>query len=173
MIDYGVNMLERGLVMYRKGADFVQDWQHSSKGTMKVLEAMTDEKLDQAIVEGHNTLRWLAWHLATAQIYFAGLLGLRLKTSLDPKHSPKTVQEIVDGYKAVNNELLELVKKEFTDEDLVEEVDQHGRPTPRGEILRTLIDHQTHHRGQMTVLLRQANLKVPGVMGPTKEDLEK
>lgn len=39
----------------------------------------------------------------------------------------------------------------------------------RGKFLRMLIDHQTHHRGQMTVLLRQAGLTVPGVMGPTKE----
>jgi uncharacterized damage-inducible protein DinB len=35
-----------------------------------------------------------------------------------------------------------------------------------------MIDHQTHHRGQMTVLLRQAGLTVPGVMGPTKEQMK-
>lgn len=40
---------------------------------------------------------------------------------------------------------------------------------PRGKLLRILINHQTHHLGQMTVLLRQAGLKVPPVMGPTKE----
>ena len=32
-----------------------------------------------------------------------------------------------------------------------------------------LVTHQTHHRGQMTVLMRQAGLKVPDVYGPAKE----
>jgi len=52
---------------------------------------------------------------------------------------------------------------------LEKEVDMLGKPTPIGEILRSLVDHQTHHRAQMQVLLRQAGLPVPGVMGPTKE----
>ncbi|MCK4657684.1 MAG: hypothetical protein KAT85_11650, partial [candidate division Zixibacteria bacterium] len=29
-----------------------------------------------------------------------------------------------------------------------------------------------HHRGQMTVLMRQAGLKVPGVYGPSMEEWE-
>jgi uncharacterized damage-inducible protein DinB len=91
----------------------------------------------------------------------------------DAKELPAHAKEIAESYEKITTELGEQVQKEFTDEDLTEEVDQHGRPTPRGVILRTLIDHQTHHRGQMTVLLRQAGLKVPGVMGPTKEDLAK
>jgi len=40
----------------------------------------------------------------------------------------------------------------------------------KGALLRFLIDHQTHHRGQMMVLLRQAGLPVPPVIGPTKEN---
>ena len=32
-----------------------------------------------------------------------------------------------------------------------------------------LIGHQTHHRSQMTVLMRQAGLVVPEVYGPAKE----
>ena len=158
--------------MYRKVEDFIKDWEISRGGTIKVLEAMTDEKLDQAIVEGHNTLGWLGWHLATAPVYFAGLLGLKLNSPGDYQTVPNSVQEIKDGYKAVTSELAELVQAELTDDDMTKEVDQHGRPTARGEILRTMIDHETHHRGQMTVLLRQADLKVPGVMGPTKEDQE-
>ncbi|MEA3297729.1 MAG: DinB family protein, partial [candidate division Zixibacteria bacterium] len=33
-----------------------------------------------------------------------------------------------------------------------------------------LIQHQIHHRGQMTVLMRQAGIKVPSLYGPAKED---
>jgi uncharacterized damage-inducible protein DinB len=52
---------------------------------------------------------------------------------------------------------------------MVESIETFAGVVPRGAMLRSLIDHQTHHRGQMTVLLRQAGLPVPGVMGPTKE----
>lgn len=159
--------------MYRKVEDFVNDWENASAGTLNVLEAMTDESLEQAIVEGHNTLRWLGWHLTTAPGYFAGLLGLQLTSPGDAKKLPSTASEIADGYKKVSSELITQIQQQFTDDSLTEEVDQHGRPAARGAILRTLIDHQTHHRGQMTVLLRQAGLKVPGVMGPTKEDLNR
>ena len=57
----------------------------------------------------------------------------------------------------------------LTDAMLVEEVPAFGGQMLRGKLLRLLVDHQTHHRGQMTVLLRQAGLVVPPVMGPTQE----
>ncbi len=40
-------------------------------------------------------------------------------------------------------------------------------------IPQILLLHQTHHRGQMTVLMRQAGLPVAGMYGPTKEDWAK
>ncbi|MBN6205065.1 DinB family protein [Ralstonia pickettii] len=156
--------------MYRKVDDFIKDWENARAGTIKALEAMTDEKLGQAIVEGHNTLGWLGWHITGAQQYFAGLLGLTITIPGDVRTVPRDASKITEAYKATSKELAEKVNEAFTDDSLSENVDQHGTPTPRGEILRTLIDHQTHHRGQITVLLRQAGLKVPGVMGPTRED---
>ena len=33
-----------------------------------------------------------------------------------------------------------------------------------------LLFHQTHHRGQMIVLMRQAGLNVPGIYGPAHEE---
>lgn len=158
--------------MYRKVEDFLNDWKVSSEGTLKVIESVTDEKLNQAIVEGHSTLGWIGWHLTSAPAYFAGLLGLTVFIPGDYRNVPDSAKEIAEGYKKVSSEFMEKVKDAFTDEDLTVLVDMHGTETPRGQILRTAIDHQTHHRGQMTVLLRQAGLKVPGVMGPTKEDLQ-
>ncbi|MDY0406071.1 hypothetical protein P5G51_012330 [Virgibacillus sp. 179-BFC.A HS] len=52
--------------MYRTVKDFLTDWDDAAKGTTAVMESLTDEKLGQAIVEGHNTLRWLGWHLASS-----------------------------------------------------------------------------------------------------------
>jgi uncharacterized damage-inducible protein DinB len=46
----------------------------------------------------------------------------------------------------------------------------YGMTWTKGTVLVSLITHQAHHRGQMTVLMRQAGLKVPGVYGPAREE---
>jgi len=155
--------------MYRKVQDFLADWSAQAEGMIQVLEAMTDDKLDQAIVEGHSTLGWLGWHLATTPGFFVGMVGAPIKTALNRNEVPTSAKEIAEGYKKVAEEVKTAVEQALTDEMLAETVESFRGPVPRGALLRTLIDHQTHHRGQMTVLLRQAGLSVPGVMGPTKE----
>ncbi|MFO1446249.1 DinB family protein [Bacillus sp. Bva_UNVM-123] len=154
--------------MYRKVEDFLEDWTNSSAGTLNVMKAITNDKLDQSIVEGHNSLGWLAWHLVGAAGAFGHFAGLSIPGPSREQAAPTDVQEIVEAYEkameAYKNEAAKL-----TDEALLEEVSGFTGPTARGKLLRALIDHQTHHRGQMTVLLRQAGLTVPGVMGPTKE----
>jgi len=156
--------------MYRTVNDFLTDWSNASAGTVKVLDALTDDKLNQTIVEGHNSLGWLGWHLSGAILYFAGQVGLTIHPVGDPKTIPATADEISRAYQQISGDLKTAVERELTDEKMIENVDSHGQQIPRGALLRTMIDHQTHHRGQMTVLLRQAGLRVPGVMGPTKED---
>lgn len=156
--------------LYRTVNDFLADFSHAAHGTLQVLEAVSDEKLNQAIVEGHSTLGWLGWHLATSPVFFASLVGLQLEAPGDKDAVPAHANEIVDGYKKITEDLKQAVESTMSDEKMVENVESFGQLTPRGALLRMLIDHQTHHRGQMTVLLRQAGLKVPGILGPTKEE---
>ena len=58
----------------------------------------------------------------------------------------------------------------WTDADLDKVDDMFGERWTRRFTLLVLINHQIHHRGQMTVLMRQAGLRVPGMYGPAKED---
>ncbi|MFD2045442.1 DinB family protein [Ornithinibacillus salinisoli] len=156
--------------MYRTKQDFLADWMVAAEGTIRVLESLTDDKLDQAIVEGHSTLGWLGWHLATSPAFFAGQVGLNVTPSGGADDIPAQASEIVTAYRNIFENVKHEVEQSLTDEQMVESVDSFGKQIPRGALLRLLIDHQTHHRGQMTVLLRQAGLPVPGVLGPTKEE---
>lgn len=154
--------------MYRQVDDFIKEWEIAANGTAQVLKAITDEKLNQSIVEGHSTLGWLGWHLVGAAGYFSFLAGLKVPMLRQEDPVPATAAEIVVAYENI----LKCVKEEaakLSDADMLEEVKGFNGTIARGSLLRTLIDHQTHHRGQMTVLLRQAGLPVPGIMGPTKE----
>lgn len=121
-------------------------------------------------MEGHSSLESLSWHLTTAPAYFMGQVGLTLDVELNPKNTPATISEIISTYKAVRENVVNVAKDNLSDEKLLTEVNSHGGLTPIGAMLRLMVDHQTHHRAQMQVLLRQAGLHVPGVMGPTKED---
>lgn len=66
--------------------------------------------------------------------------------------------------------MLKAIKEKWTDESLKELDDMYGEKWPRGLTLSILNKHQIHHRGQMTVLMRQAGLKVPGVYGPSRDE---
>ena len=49
----------------------------------------------------------------------------------------------------------------------------YGQKWKKKFTLQALILHEIHHRGQITVLMRQAGLRVPGSYGPAKEGLER
>ncbi|NHN35043.1 hypothetical protein G9U52_35530 [Paenibacillus sp. S3N08] len=45
-----------------------------------------------------------------------------------------------------------------------------GEPWKNGFTLNAFVKHEIHHRGQLTILMRQAGLPLPGVYGPAKEE---
>jgi uncharacterized damage-inducible protein DinB len=154
--------------MYRKAQDFLDDWTAASAGTLSVFKAVTEDRMNTAIVEGHSTLAWLAWHLVGTAGAFGRLAGLQVPMVERGTPVPASMAEIVSQYEAVI-EAYAREAKALTDEQMEEEIAAFGGRMPRGKLLRVLINHETHHRGQMTVLLRQAGLPVPGVLGPTRE----
>jgi uncharacterized damage-inducible protein DinB len=86
------------------------------------------------------------------------------------KPVPATAQEIAGAYRAVANTLPELIREKWADGDLLIEDEAYGEKWQRRFTLMALVAHQAHHRGQMTVLMRQAGLRVPAIYGPAMED---
>jgi uncharacterized damage-inducible protein DinB len=95
-------------------------------------------------------------------------LGIVGPKETDPV--PQDASEILKAYKEVSNFLMQEVPAKWTDQMLLEDVELYGETWKRGSVLTGLIKHEIHHRAQMTVLMRQAGLKVPGVYGPSKEE---
>ena len=157
--------------MFKSIEEFAKAWQQeSAKHTLSVLDRLTDESLHQPIAEGHRTLGKIAWHLVTTLPEMMGRTGLKVSSVAESAPIPATAKEIADRYRKVSAELLDELKKNWTDATLTETDDMYGMTWVRHDTLRILIDHEIHHRGQMTVLMRQAGLTVPGVCGPSKEE---
>jgi uncharacterized damage-inducible protein DinB len=95
-----------------------------------------------------------------------------LKVEGAGEHTPQpaAAAEIADAYAAASESVGIAVRAGWKDADLPGEVEMYGEKWARGQALLALIAHEAHHRGQMTVLMRQAGIAVPGVYGPAKEE---
>jgi len=150
--------------------DFRKAWSKESATTMKVFGEIKDPQINQAIAEGHRTLGRIAWHIAQTIPEMAGHTGLRINGPALNSPLPKSMETIKKGYETAASSLLEQVTKNWKDETLAVEDDMYGGKWSRGATLTAIILHEVHHRGQMTVLMRQAGLKVTGIYGPSKEE---
>jgi uncharacterized damage-inducible protein DinB len=156
--------------MYRSTADFLADFEYVSSSTLKVLRACTDASLAQEVAPGFRTLGYLAWHIVLSQCEMLSHAGVPATAIAGDAPQPATAAEIAAAYETSAREVVEKVPAAWTDAQLADDVNMYGQTWKKGTVLAALINHETHHRGQMTVLMRQAGLKVPGVFGPAKED---
>jgi uncharacterized damage-inducible protein DinB len=156
--------------MFRKISDFESAWKNESQSTLKIFKALTQESLSRAVDEGHRTLARMAWHITLSIPEMMGRTGLMIEGISENDPVPAKLEDIISGYEKVSSALLKEVNDSWGDEDLLKEDDMYGETWKRGFTLYVLITHEIHHRAQMTVLMRQAGLKVPGVFGPSKEE---
>ena len=159
--------------MYNKLSHFIEDWKYESDSTLKVFDNLTDDSLNFKAHENVRSPGRLAWHIVTTLGEMVHRTGLKFDATSEDAPLPSTVKEIIDEYKRSSDGMLNAVKKEWNDESLLEEVNLYGQTWKKGTVLSVLITHQTHHRGQLTVVMRLAGLKVPGVYGPAKEEWTK
>jgi len=156
--------------MYHTIKEFSADWTHHSDNTRRIFENLTDQSLAERISEEHRDIGRLSWHIVTSISEMAERTGLKLK---GPKHDepvPKTAGEIRAGYDTVAASLLEEIEKNWDDAVLQTEDDMYGEKWKKDFTLKVIVEHEIHHRGQLTVLMRQAGLKIPGIFGPSKEE---
>lgn len=159
-----------GMNMIRNLEDFLTVWQHESDSTLKVLEALTDMSLQQRVSKDSRTLGTLAWHLVISIDEMIGRTGLEFSATPHETPQPLTAKEMVEAYRQSSNSIVKAIKEQWTNESLQEEQDMYGELWTVATVLQTLIYHQIHHRGQMTILMRQAGLSVPGMYGPSKDE---
>ena len=156
--------------MFRQVKDFLSGYDQAVARTQKILAALDDDTLHKSVVPGYRTLGQIGWHVVTSIPEMMARTGLGL-TRVDPESMPpKTAAAVQEGYRKVTAELREAVARTWKDETLLEVDEMYGEKWPRGVTLSVLMAHETHHVGQMTVLLRLAGRKVPGIMGPSKEE---
>jgi uncharacterized damage-inducible protein DinB len=156
--------------MFKSIQAFEAEWTNETAATEKLLAALTDESLSQRITPNNRSLGQLGAHLVTSIHEMLTRTGLSFETPLGHDQIPVSVSEITQAYRKTSDAMLQAIRSQWTDESLALLSEMYGEQWPNGLTLRILIQHEVHHRGQMTVLMRQAGLRVPGMYGPALED---
>ena len=156
--------------MYRKIEDFLNAWKHETEMTLKMFGNLTDASLDQKAFTGGRTLGFLSWHIVVTLGEMMGKTGLSPVAPAEDSPVPKTANDIFTAFEKAANSIADEIGKKWNDATLLEEDNMYGEPWKKGGTLHALVLHQTHHRGQMTILMRMAGLLVPGAYGPSKEE---
>jgi uncharacterized damage-inducible protein DinB len=149
--------------------DFVQEFEMESAITKRVLESLTDTSLTQIVSDHQRTLGQIAWHLVSSINYLKDM-GLSYDEPLAEEAAPTKAARIASEYSRLGQSMLRAMRIQWTDESLRQVVNVGGEDWHYGASLHYLLRHEIHHRGQLTVLMRQAGLRVPNVLGPTRDD---
>ena len=156
--------------MFRRVKDFLDSWKYESESTIKVFKNLTDESLNQKVTEEGRSLGFIAWHITQTIGEMMSKTGLIFQEFDENADMPKHAADIIAKYENLSGKLKNQIEKNWNDDMLNDDINMYGQLWKRANVLSSLITHQIHHRGQMTVLMRQAGLKVPGVYGPAKEE---
>ena len=85
--------------MFTTVSSFLESWKFESDGTSKVLAALTDPSLTQAVTPVGRTLGRLAWHITTTIPEMMGRTGLHLSGPAPDAPVPSSARAIAAVYR--------------------------------------------------------------------------
>ena len=157
--------------MYRTIRDVLDDWQYEHEMTRKVFGCLTDAALEQRVSPEGRRLGTLAWHIVVSLGEMINRTGLQLDGPGEASREPASATAIAEAYARSGESLARQIKDLWKDSDLDQKVEMYrGEHWEKRTVVQALIRHQVHHRAQMTVLMRQAGLRVIGCYGPSREE---
>ncbi len=138
--------------------------------TKKVLKAVPEDKKSYQPDPKAKTAHELAWHIATAEIWFMdGVINNKFSMD-DAPAAPATIAEIVSWYEKTYPAMVEQLKAVPADK-LVTPVSFFGvMEMPAVSYLNFLNLHSAHHRGQLSTYLRPMGGKIPSIYGGSADE---
>jgi uncharacterized damage-inducible protein DinB len=141
--------------------------------TMRVIACIPPEKIDWTYMPGKYTLADLVRHLGAVERWMFAENSQR-RPSRYPGHGP----ELANGYDAsvayirrMHEESMAIFRS-LSDEDLDAKCATPGGVDLRvGKWLRSMIEHEVHHRGQIYLYLAMLGVKTPPLYGLTEEEV--
>ncbi|MDZ7343520.1 MAG: DinB family protein [candidate division KSB1 bacterium] len=157
--------------------DLLQELEEEAQTTRRVLARVREDQLGWAPHEKSMTLGQLAMHVASVPGAIAGISTqptFEVKTPI-PRPSATSVAELL---KRLDESVAraKAILREMGDAALLSpwrmvDGDQEVAVISRGALLRSImLNHWYHHRGQLTVYLRQTGSLVPAIYGASADE---
>ncbi len=156
--------------MYHTIDEFLSDWVFESGSTLHLFKNLTDDSLKFKPNDNVRSAGRLAWHITLSMSEMISRAGLSIGTIDKTEPVPEHAEKIYQTYADLSKALADAVRQRWNDNSLDEEISMFGENWPKRQVLTSLIKHQIHHRGQLTIVMRQAGLKVTGTYGPSFEE---
>lgn len=158
----------------------IAEFEHEASGTRKLLQAIPEKDINYRPSPKSWTMGELAQHIASIYHWYSGVFsGTEYDLSKDnvERGSPEDIQATINFFEervenareALKNATEESLKEKWTmkfgDQVIMDS-------QPRSLVIRGfLYNHLYHHRGEMIVYLRATGNRVPGLYGPTAEEM--
>ena len=141
--------------------------------TMRVARCIPADKLDWTFREGAFTLGDLVRHMAAIERY---MFGETIQNK--PSRYDGCGKELADGYEAVimfmermHRETVEIISGLSPEQLNGKCLTPGGAPLPVWKWLRSMVEHEIHHRGQIYIYLSMLGVSTPPLYGLTSEQV--
>ncbi len=163
---------------------FLRIWDREFRTTLNVLRSFPDQALQTRPHERSRTARDLAWQCVTDEHVIAAIADKPIHDlrNVPPAPAPpENMREIGAAYEAAHAKAVRKIES-LSEEEFARTVTSilKGRDPrsehafewkmPQPDALWANLMDQVHHRGQLTIYLRQAGGKVPSIYGPSGDE---
>lgn len=158
---------------------FAEELRQESAATRKMLTRAPADKFDWKPHEKSTPLGRLAGHIAQLPTLLSVVLTedeLNFDpASFDPSPMPESLPKLLATFDKNIADATAALLNPNADEKLqdvwrLRSGEQIFMELPRAAMIRWVISHIVHHRGQLSVYLRLLNVPLPPVYGPTADE---
>ncbi len=156
----------------------LQELEVEAQTTRRVLERVPDDRLSWRPHPKSRTLGQLALHIAMLPGIVAELVASPSPTQAPnfadppgPDRASELVPALDRSITAAKKTLARLDDAAFTATWRLVLGDRELLALPRAVVLRSImLNHWYHHRGQLTVYLRELDVPIPAIYGPSADE---
>ena len=154
----------------------LQELEQEAQTTRRVLERVPGDRLAWKPHDRSMSLGQLALHIATVPGAIAEIS--QISPFPVPKFEQPAAQSAAELVPALEQSLekARMILRKLDDADLakvwrVVDGDREVMALPVGAVFRSImLNHWYHHRGQLSVYLRQVGVPVPSIYGPSADE---
>jgi uncharacterized damage-inducible protein DinB len=156
------------------------EFDHEMGSTRRVLERVPAADLKWTPHEKSFNMGKLAWHISNipnwihatldAPIFDLASMGDDMR-SKEPASVDEVLKAFDESVKKARDKIAEQTDSAFLSPWTLKQGGQEMFTMPKISVVRSFVmNHIIHHRGQLTVYLRQRNVPLPALYGPSADE---